>query len=72
MICVPASSPDHSLPRTLAQLRREIVTAGLVIAAIMVGALSPMGRPVVSEVSAPAAASHSELKKTEAPLALGQ
>jgi len=71
MICVPASSPDHSLPRTLAQLRREIVTAGLVIAAIMVGALSPMGRPVVSEV-APAAASHSELKKTEAPLALGQ
>ena len=33
----------NSLPRTLAQLRREIVTAGLVIAAIMVGALSPMG-----------------------------
>ena len=41
----------NSLPRTLAQLRREVVTAGLVIAAIMVGALSPMGRPVVSEVS---------------------
>src|SRR3974377_1433156 len=36
--CMGASR-GNSLPRTLAQLRREVVTAGLVLATIMAGAL---------------------------------